>query len=323
MKKAALILAVLFFCRVLDAQENSFGISVHDYPRTTTHKTLTFSWPGYANTSCNGSVSMNGFASGGGNFSTNGTTSNTCNTCSTSYTPSGTQNNDVQKPVVYILAESETSRIVPTCTRNVRWSQCHSLNHGTFVARLNDGHFEVQAVLGIGKEEWLRFDRVQQTAMSGQQPQTAPAPVPETAASIEAPKSEAPNTESGFPGRWKSMNSGAVRTLRVEGEYVYAEVVLPDAQAKAGMFVLTEAKKDGEKYVGKTSKRLLNTQTGPSCSVTNPIESTLVTPDRIEGRVFVSPPSEKIDWNTCSYSSPSDWQPFVWIPVRYRKQDLQ
>jgi hypothetical protein len=28
MKKAVLILAVLFFCRVLDAQENTFGISV-------------------------------------------------------------------------------------------------------------------------------------------------------------------------------------------------------------------------------------------------------------------------------------------------------
>jgi hypothetical protein len=263
---------------------------------------------------------MNGFASGGGNFSANGTTPNTC---STSYTLSSTQNIDVQKPVVYVLAESETSRIVLTCTRNVRWSQCHSLNLGTFVARLNDGDFEVQAVLGIGKEEWLRFDRVQQTAISGQQPQTAPGPVPEAAASIEAPKSEAPNTESGFPGRWKSMNSGTVRALRVQGECVYAEVVLPDAQAKAGMFVLTEAKKDGEKCVGKTSERLLKTQTGRSRSVTNPIKFTLVTPDRIEGRVFISPPNEKIDWKTCSYSSPSDWQPFVWIPVRYRTQDLQ
>jgi hypothetical protein len=188
---------------------------------------------------------------------------------------------------------------------------------------LNGGHFELPAVLGIGKEEWLRFDRVQQTAISRQQPQTAPAPVPEAAASIEAPKSEAPNTESGFPGRWKSMNSGTVRTLRVQGEYVYAEVVLPNAQAKAGMFVLTEAKKDGEKYVGRTSEPLLKTQTGPSCSVTNPIEFTSVTPDRIEGRVFISPPNEKIDWNSCSYSSPSDWQAFVWIPVRYRTQDLQ
>jgi hypothetical protein len=119
MKKAALILTVLLFYRVLDAQENTFGISVLAYEWTTTHKTLTFSWPGQANTACNGSVSMNGFASGGGNFSANGTTPDTC---STSYTLSGTQNIDVQKPVVYILAESETSRIVLTCTRNVRSS---------------------------------------------------------------------------------------------------------------------------------------------------------------------------------------------------------
>ena len=112
------------------------------------------------------------------------------------------------------------------------------------------------------------------------------------------------------------MNSGTVRTIRVEGEYVYAELVLPEPAAKAGMFVLTEAKKDGDRYVGKTNGRLLRAETGPSCSVSNPIEFTLVTPDRIEGRVFGPPPNAKLDWNTCNYSSPDDWQSFVWIPVK-------
>jgi hypothetical protein len=45
MKKAALILTVLLFCRVLDAQENTFGGSVLAYEWTTTHKTPTFRWP--------------------------------------------------------------------------------------------------------------------------------------------------------------------------------------------------------------------------------------------------------------------------------------
>src|SRR5271170_6031177 len=102
------LLTTILCCRVLQGQENTFHITVLAYQLATTHRTLTFTWPGYANTSCNGSVSMNGYASGAGNFSANGTTSNTC---STSYTPPNTQNIDVQKPVVYILADSQTSRM--------------------------------------------------------------------------------------------------------------------------------------------------------------------------------------------------------------------
>ena len=41
------------------------------------------------------------------------------------------------------------------------------------------------------------------------------------------------------------MNSGTVRTIRVEGEYVYAELVLPEPPHKSGACSsLTEAKKD-------------------------------------------------------------------------------
>ena len=64
--------------------------------------------------------------------------------------------------------------MVLTCTRNVRWSQCHALNPGMFLARNDNGHFEVQALLGKGKDEWIKFDVVQQTAITKQQPQTPP-----------------------------------------------------------------------------------------------------------------------------------------------------
>lgn len=313
MKKTILILAALLFCRALQAQENTFHIDVLAYEWTTTHKTLTFSWPGYSNTSCNGNASTSGYASAGGTFSANGTVSNTC---STSYTPPATQNIDVQKPVVYILADSETSRMVLACTRNVRWSQCHALTPGSFLARINNGHFEVQGLEGKGKEEWVRFDVVQQTAISRQEPQKAPASAQEASISIEAPKSDAANANSGFPSRWKSMTTGTFHTLRFETEYIYAEALLPDAAAKAGMFSLTETKKDGDKYVGETSTRVVNTETGASCSASWPIEFTLVTPDRIEGRSLQPPVSAKLDWNTCSYTPSEDWQSFVWIPVR-------
>jgi hypothetical protein len=312
LKKVILLLtALLLGTPPMRAQGNTFRITVLAYQWTTTHNTLTFSWPGYSNTSCNGNLNMNAYASGGGNISASGTTSNTC---STTYTPTSNQTIDIQKPVVYILADSETSRMVLVCTRNVRWSQCHALNPGSFLARNDNGHFEVQAVFEKGKEGWIKFDIVQQTAISRQQPPTVPAQ--EAPISIEAPKSDVPNANSGFPSRWKSMTAGNVRTLRFEGEYIYAELVLPESAAKAGVFFLTETKKDGDKYVGKTNGRILQKENGASCSVTWPIEFTLVTPDRIEGRSFSPPVNAKIDWNTCSYTPPADWLSFVWIPVK-------
>jgi len=315
MTTAILILTALLLSPVLRAQENTFRLSVLGYQWTTTHKTVTFSWPGHANTSCNGSVDMSGYVSGGGNISVSGTTANTC---STTYTPPTNQNIDIQKPVVFILADTETNRMVLTCTRNVRWSQCHALNPGQFLARIDKGHFEVQAVSGKGKEEWVKFDVVQQTAISRQQqPQALPAalPVQEAPASIESPKSETPDTSSGFPSRWKSLASGSVRTLRFESDYIYGETVSPEAAVKAGVFFLMEVKKDGDKYTGKTNGRVVRADGGASCSVTWPIEFTLVTPARIEGRGLMPPPNGKIDWNTCSYQ-PAVWQPFTWIPVK-------
>jgi hypothetical protein len=150
--------------------------------------------------------------------------------------------------------------------------------------------------------------------------QVAPAPLPvpvaPSAASIEAPKSQGSNTNSEFPSRWKSMTTGAVRSLRFEKDYIYAETILPETAVRAGVFFLMEVKKDGEKYTGKANGRIVRTGGGASCTVTLPYELTLVTSDRIEGRSFAPPQNAKIDWNTCSYSAPSEWRPFAWIPVK-------
>jgi hypothetical protein len=312
-KGAILILAPLLLVSVPRAQESTFRLTVLGYQWTTTHKTLTFSWPGHSSTSCNGAVNVNGNVSGG-NIYASGTTSDTC---STTYTPPTNQNIEIQKPVVFILAETEKNRMVMTCTRNVRWSQCHALTPGSFLGRISNGHLEVQGTSGKGKEEWVKFDVVQQTAVragAGPVEASAPQPVPEALASIEAPKSETKSAD--FPDRWKSMTSGTVRTLRFEGDYIYGETVLTEAAAKAGVFFLMDVKKDGDKYVGKTNARVLKAADGPACSVAEPIELTLVTPERIEGRAFAPPVNAKIDWNSCTYSPPSDWQAFTWIPVK-------
>lgn len=43
-------LAVFCLLSPMAAQENTFRLTVLGYQWTTTHRTLTFSWPGYANT---------------------------------------------------------------------------------------------------------------------------------------------------------------------------------------------------------------------------------------------------------------------------------
>ncbi len=132
----------------------------------------------------------------------------------------------------------------------------------------------------------------------------------------DAPKSEKADAIAGFPVRWKSMTSGSVRMLRFEGDYIYSETVLSEAATKAGMFLLMDVKKDGEKYVGKENGRTVRSDRGASCSVTVPVELTLVTADRIEGRGFAPPPNSKIDWKACTYSPPAEWQTLTWIPAR-------
>jgi hypothetical protein len=321
MKRITLIAVGLALCVTLRAQDNTFRLNVLAYQWTTTHRTVNFSWPGHADTSCSGTVNMNAYSVGNNTYGS-GTTSNSC---STTYTPPSNQTFDIRKPVVYILADTDTNRMVLTCTRNVRWSQCQALNPGQFAARMNNGHFEVQALFGKGKEEWVKFDVVQQMALSRQDPATAqqtssssqelPTSTTQTAApSIEAPESA--NAGSEFPKRWKSMTSGSIRVLRFEGEYIYAEQVLPEAASKAGMFFLLEVKKDGDKYTGKTNGRLVRSDGGASCPVTYATELTNVTKERIEGRGFGPPDNAKIDWQTCEFSLPSSWHEFSWIPVK-------
>jgi hypothetical protein len=311
-KNAALLLAALLCGAVLQAQEDTFHLDVLSFQWTTSHKTLTFSWPGHANTSCNGSTNVSGNISAGGNISASGTSSDTC---STTFTPPTTQNIDIEKPVLFMVAETESSRMVLTCTRNVRWSQCKSLRPGSFLGRNDNGHFEVRGFFGKDKkEEWIKFDVVQQAAISRQQAQMPPAR--EAAATIEAPKSETTSTENGFPVRWKSMTNGTIRTLRFEGEYIYGEAILTEAAAKAGAFALMDAKKDGDKYIGKVNRRIVSQDGSKSCSMSSPIELTLVSPERIEGRILIPPPNSKVDWIACTFSPPADWQAFTWIPVR-------
>src|SRR5215469_7438350 len=323
--RALVCLIFLTIGPCLKAQENTFRLKVLAYQWTTTHKTMTFSWPGYANTSCSESTTINGYTYGN-NISATG---NGSSSCSTTYTPASNQNIDIQKPVVFILADTENARMMLTCTRNVRWSQCHALNPGFFLARNDKGHFEVQAVSGKGKEEWVRFDVVQQNAISRHEAQAStvvdlsagpsrvePASSAPAAPTIEAPAGTAAGENMGFPSKWKSMTSGSIRTLRFETNYIYGETILPEAAVKAGSFTLLELKKDGDKYVGKVNAKAVRSDGGASCSLQAPVELTLVTPERIEGNTEQPPASAKLDWTKGSFSPPPGRQEFVSMIVK-------
>lgn len=176
MKRCLALLALLSSTSML-AQDGTFRVTVLSYQWTTSHNPVSFTWQGHSNTSCNGTSNDTGYASGSGTSSANGTS---YESCSTTFTPPNTQTIDVQKPVVFVLAETANSRMVLSCTRNVRWSQCEALSPGFFIARFDRGHFEVQSGNGKGKVEWVRFDVVQQSAIQHPVPQ----PVPETEAKV-------------------------------------------------------------------------------------------------------------------------------------------
>jgi hypothetical protein len=124
---------------------------------------------------------------------------------------------------------------------------------------------------------------------------------------------------SGYPALWKSLLSGKVRSLRFEGDFIYAETVLSEEERKV-QFDSYELRKDGEGYKGMarsgfTCAYLSGRSTQYNrCTREGNIEFTSVTPNRIEGRSFDHPGDSKFDCKKCSYSKPAEWTPFVWIP---------
>ena len=127
---------------------------------------------------------------------------------------------------------------------------------------------------------------------------------------------------SGFPTLWKSLTTGKVRSLRLEGDFIYAETVLTDEQRKLG-FDSYELKKNSDgSYKGVI--RTSFTCSYPSawdrsaqynrCKFEGQIEFSNITPIRIEGRVFGPPEGAKLDCKKCSYSKAPAWTPTVWIP---------
>jgi S1-C subfamily serine protease len=119
-----------------------------------------------------------------------------------------------------------------------------------------------------------------------------------------------------FPTRWKSLSSGTTKLIRVEGDYVYVETIVPDEQRKAGGFVLAELKKNGDKYVGVTRASLACSRGREVklCDDNAPMELTLLSPTRIEGVIEQFPPNAKFDCGRCRFDGKRERLTFTWIP---------
>lgn len=119
-----------------------------------------------------------------------------------------------------------------------------------------------------------------------------------------------------FPKRWKSLVSGSVKLIRIDGERIYVETELPRTATEAGNFALAELSKEGESWRG-TSRNRTQCWSGSKwkwCYKELPIEISLLTSQRIEGSVIGPPDDADFDCGRCKWSKPDAKLTFVWIP---------
>jgi hypothetical protein len=128
-----------------------------------------------------------------------------------------------------------------------------------------------------------------------------------------------------FPTRWRSMLSGTTKIIRRDGDKIYVETLLPEAEKNAGCFNLAELEKKGDVFSGKGRQSCVCQYTkGLGAYVrtfTNRVsderaeEITKLGPTRIEGRLMVRPKGAKFDCQKGEFSKPpSEWESFTWIP---------
>ncbi len=128
-----------------------------------------------------------------------------------------------------------------------------------------------------------------------------------------------------FPTRWRSLQSGTTKVIRRDGDRIYVETVMSEAQKNAGCFILSDLQKKGDIFSGSVRSSCVCEYTrglgAYARTFTNrvtdeaSIEISSITPTRIEGRSTVRPKGTKFDCKKGEFSKPpSEWQSFTWIP---------
>jgi len=152
--------------------------------------------------------------------------------------------------------------------------------------------------------------------------------LPELAGKLAAkPDLFAMGSTSGITGKWKSLQSATIKSLREEGDFVYGETSLPN-----GWTVTYELKKQPDAtYSGQARssggctyfnpwKGLSGRRIQKSCMFEDAVLFTAVSPSRIEGKIEVrEAPGDTgsrafREWcDSCGKSAEPRWQGFVWI----------
>jgi hypothetical protein len=128
--------------------------------------------------------------------------------------------------------------------------------------------------------------------------------------------------DASFPREWKSLTAGNTIILRLEGEHLYVETILPDENQKVGDFILADLMKTDGKYVGTVRNRLtcrtwyvwFREYAYNTCVEEDPIEITVLTATRIEGWAQAYPEDKKFKCEECTHSNQRIRMGFVWIP---------
>jgi S1-C subfamily serine protease len=128
-----------------------------------------------------------------------------------------------------------------------------------------------------------------------------------------------------FPSRWKSLTTGTTKIVRRDGNRVYVETVLSEAEKNAGCFNISDLQQKGEVFTGMGRTNCVCQYTkgigAYARSFTNrfhaeiQIEIIKLSPTRIEGRTLIPPKDSKLDCAKGVYTKPpSEWEAFAWIP---------
>jgi S1-C subfamily serine protease len=112
---------------------------------------------------------------------------------------------------------------------------------------------------------------------------------------------------------WTSMTSGHDYKIRMDGDYIYAQVTnLPASLQSTPAFVRSELKKTGDKWVGKNISYMpFSTRTGQKwCRIETEIEIDKLSDSRIEGKAMA--------WQSTNVKKCEpehvELRQFVWIP---------
>jgi hypothetical protein len=144
-------------------------------------------------------------------------------------------------------------------------------------------------------------------------------------AELRAALSNAPmnafSTTEPFPTVWKSMTSGARFLIRKDADVVYIVRDVTDVEKKVGVFQGAELHKSEDKYTGMGHSVAVQYylqygeyQANGRCTFDIPWEVSLLSPSRIEGRLFSRPTGSKVDFKKCTFDKKAEWESFVWIP---------